>query len=52
MNKLLNKYKIEETRCYPNSYKIIHVGYKDDNSTSNFFPTRKEAETEIERRSA
>lgn len=45
------KYKIEETDCFPNSFKIIHVGYRDDNSPSNYFETRKQAEDEISRRS-
>ena len=44
------KYKIEETSCFPNSFKIIAIGYRDDNSTCNYFSSRKDAEKEIIKR--
>lgn len=44
------KYRVELTACYPNSWKVVAVGCRDDNSTSNFFPSRGAAVREIERR--
>lgn len=32
-------YDIVETVMYPNSWKLVAVGCRDDNSTCNYFPT-------------
>lgn len=40
-------YKIEETPCYPNAWKVIHVGFKEDNAACNYFPTKDAAKAEV-----
>lgn len=45
------EYRIEETDCYPNSFKISRIGpYREDNSPNNFFPSLEEAFIEIHKR--
>ncbi len=45
-------YNIRETHCYPNNWKIEAVGYRDDNDSSNYFPSQDAALDEIIRRNA
>ena len=50
MIKKIAKYRIEETPCYPNMWKVIHIGSKEDNAACNFFPTLEAAEAEVAKR--
>ena len=43
-------WSIVDTPCYPCRYKIVQSGYVENNSSTEFFETRKEAEDEIARR--
>lgn len=46
-------YRIEETACWPCSFKIVPTGnWRQDNSWTEFFRTREEAVAEIARRGA
>jgi hypothetical protein len=44
----IQKWRVIETACFPNSWKIEAVGCRPDNSTSNFFPSRGAAIQAIE----
>ncbi len=47
------RYLIEETKCYPNKFKIVPVGnWRENNSSTEYFKTRAAAIIEIERRGA
>ncbi len=43
-------YKIEQTPCYPCSWKIVALGYRCNNSWTEYFKTYEEAVDEIVRR--
>jgi hypothetical protein len=46
----INKYYVEQTKCYPNAFKVINDHYRPDNATINFFPSYQLAEKEAARR--
>lgn len=46
-------YTIEDTPCFPCRWKIVPVGnWKRNNSWTEYFPTKEEAQKEINRRLA
>ena len=48
----MNVWTVEKTACYPKAYKVRSTLYRDDNSWTNFFATREEAESEAQKRNA
>jgi len=45
----MNKYRIEETKCYLCKYKVVHIGYKENNATYLYHRTREEALAQIKK---
>ncbi len=43
-------WKVEKTPCYPNSFKVKHTKYRDDNSFCHYFPTKELAQKEANKR--
>jgi hypothetical protein len=45
------KYKVEDTPCFPNRYKVVSIGnYRCNNGACNYFPTFQLAFAECARR--
>ena len=45
------KYKVEDTPCFPNRYKVVPIGnYRCNNGVCNYFPTFQLASAECARR--
>ena len=45
-----NKWRVIETPCFPNSWKVVNDYYRQDNATCNYFTTAIEAQTEADER--
>ena len=45
----IKKYRIVETHCFPNKWKIEEVGYNDDNATYRYHKTIEDAKTWIDK---
>jgi hypothetical protein len=43
------RYRIIETPCFPNSWKISPVNGRDSNATCYYHPTKEDAETVVEK---
>ena len=45
-----NQWYVKETPCFPNSFKVVNDYYKENNSTSEYFPSRELAQVEADQR--
>lgn len=46
----MNQYRMVHTACQPNAFKLELIGCVPDNSASNFFKTKEEAEEAAKKR--
>jgi hypothetical protein len=45
-----NNWRVVETPCFPNSWKVVNDHYRLDNAACNYFPTIVEAQAEADKR--
>ena len=45
-----NKWRVIETPCFPNSWKVVNDYYRPNNSFSEYFPSPEVARAEADRR--
>ena len=45
----MSEYIIKETPCYPCKWKVVRLGYKEDNATYRYHRTYKEAMEQIKK---
>lgn len=49
MNDIQGQYRIVETPCFPNSWKVIPVNGRETNATHLFHPSIKDATEQVEK---